>query len=684
MAEKKKEPEKKEEKKEEKYDYLPDFDTEEDYCSWVDDQVTKHPVVKVHHGKWKELISWEDGNQYALWNEADGAVKDVELRIRKAKIVVNLMKPLNETLEGKINFFHHSIGVPNSGEQKDIKGAAVATKLIDYNDYVNFMEEFMEDVKYDLLRPGLACEKWIWDNEAYGYMKLEKKGGKIEDVKAPGEVMGEVVPIFNIRPDPVAKKPKQMRWIIELKEVTRQKLKKAFPKLTEAEIDEMGEKSGGGDKYKGMHEIEEEKDKEEDTYILREHWQKPNDELKKGRMIFSCGGKILWGDKNPSPKYKLPYFFHFYKKTNYSFWAKGPLHFVQNIQRAFNRMVSMIFEHIEAWRPKMAVGKGALKRAQSMTIDDFEIVEVDFNRGGPPVAVRMPELSQQVLAFRDFLEGSVDKVSNVHEVSYARLPQYASRAPASLYSMMLEQENIKLNPMMKRTNKVILERNQFRLELMDMHYSQERMIKIVGENRKAAVEYFSKSDLSQNFDMRLDIGVSLNQSNTIQQRLLLELWREGIFNKEEDRMKIIELLNMGTASHALRTDIVDRDKALRENQAFLDDTYDKERDEGGVFPWIHDDHVIHVNTHTDFGKQEDVQKWPEAKWKEFEKHIMKHVEFLAFLQQGAGAEEPGAGAEAGAGLEAELEAGGGMPGPTPEEGPGMGEELGGPAPAEEM
>lgn len=680
MPEEKKTPEKKEEKKEEKYNYLPDFDDEESYCSWVDKQVKKHPVVKVHHGKWKELIEWENGNQFTLWNESEGSVLPVELKVRKAKIVVNLMKPLNETLEGKINFFHQSIGVPNSGEQKDIKGAAVASKLIDYNDYLNTMEEFMEDIKHDLLRPGIACEKWIWDMDAHGYTKLEKKDS-IENVKAPGEVMGEVVPIFNIRPDPVAKKPKELRWIIELKEVTRQKLKKAFPKLTEIQLDELGQKASDAEKYTGMHEIEAEKDKDEPTYILREHWQRPNEELPKGRMIFSCGGKILWGGPNPSPKYKLPYFFHFYKKTNYSFWPKGPLHFVQNIQRAFNRMVSMIFEHIEAWRPKVAVGKGALKRVGSMTVDNFEIVEVDFNRGGPPVAIRMPELSSQVIAFRDFLEGSVDKVSNVHEVSYARLPQYASRAPASLYSMMLEQENIKLNPMMKRTNATILERNQFRLELMDMHYSQDRMVKIVGENKKAAVEYFSKSDLNQNFDMRLDIGVSLNQSNTIQQRLLLELWREGIFNKEEDRMKIIELLNMGTASHALRTDIVDRDRALRENQAFLDNTYGKKKEDGGVFVWIHDDHALHVNTHTDFGKQEDAQKWEEKRWKDFEEHIMKHVEFLAFLQRGAGAEAP-EGVQGAEGLPGEEVPG--APGPTPEEGPEMGEELGGPAPPEQM
>jgi len=176
----------------------------------------------------------------------------------------------------------------------------------------------------------------------------------------------------------------------------------------------------------------------------------------------------------------------------------------------------------------------------------------------------------------------------------------------------------------------------------------------------------------------LDIGVSLNQSNTIQQRLILELWKEGIFT-QEDRMKIIELLNLGTASHALRSDIVDREKALRENQAFLDDAYGKKREEGGVFCWIHDDHALHINTHTDWGKSEEAQKWPEERWKAFEKHILKHLEWLVALQRGAQTIEKGPGVES-----PREEPGGGMPGPTPGEGPGMGPEIEGTAPPAEM
>lgn len=628
--------------------------SEEEYCSWVNNQAIKHPVVTAHHGKWKELIEWELGNQFSLWSGADSAVMPVTLRIRKKMIVINLMKPLNETIEGKLNFDYHIIGVPNSGERKDVRGAQVATKLIDYNDYVNGIEELMEEMKYDLLRPSISCIKWMYDKNAVG--ALSKKGNKI-----PGEVIGEVVPIFNIRPDPVAKTKAQMRWIVELKEVTKQAVSEAFPDLSDETIDGLSEAKDK--KQEGRYVRQEEVDKDEDTLILKELWARPCELYEKGRLIYSCHDKVLEVKDNPSPDHDIPHFFFFYKKSPYSFWPRGPLHFVQDIQREFNRMISIRSEHHEAWRPKMAVGKGALLRANSMTVDSFELVEVDFNKGGPPVPIRMPELSTQLLDYIHFLEGSIDKVSNVHEVSYARLPQYASRAPASLYSMMLEQENVKLSSMVKRINKTLQDMAKFRLKLMDKHYTHPRLVKIMGEDKSASIEYFEKADLNQNFDVRLERGVSLNQSATIQQRLMLELWNAKILGPE-DRRKIKRMIFEGSGAEEIRADLADSDKAQRENQAFLDKTHKNTRQKGGVAVYMHDDHELHMDSHTDFIKSEEGQQLDDTTYKELSLHIEEHFVYLqrvmAAMQQAQMLSGQGQG-----GQQMAEERMGGTPGPEP-------------------
>lgn len=202
--------------------------SEEEYVSWIDKQVGEHPVVKIHHGHWKELIEWEDGNQFSWYDPSQRAVVPVNLNTREKMVVINLMKPLNETLEGKINFNHSIIGTPNSGEQTDIRGAQVATKLLDYNDAVNDVEEMYEDAKYDLLRPGISCVKWYWDRSHYATIKKGKKGEETGVRSRAGEVVGENVSIFNIRPDPTAKTREKCRWIIEIKEVTKEELKRVY------------------------------------------------------------------------------------------------------------------------------------------------------------------------------------------------------------------------------------------------------------------------------------------------------------------------------------------------------------------------------------------------------------------------------------------------------------------------
>jgi len=613
-----------------------------EFAQWAQDQVTKHPVVTQHHGSWKELIAWEEGDQFSLWNDTKRRMSPVDLVTRKVKCVVNMMKPLIETIDAKIQVQHQVVGTPNSGENKDIFGSQVATRLVNFNDYTVKIDTVLERMKYDLLRPGNACIKWIWDKE-FGSAAVapKKEDGTIDMEKKTtekGDVVAKVVPIFNVRPDPTAKEQADLRWVIEIMEVTEEDLLKAYPKA-KALIEEL--QPGAKDMYVGTNEKEDEKDKAMKTYIVKEFWERASANYPKGRYIVCCQNRVLFKDANPSPKARLPYFFFFYKKNPYSFWSHGPLYYIQDLQRQTNRLVSMELEHIEAWKPKMAVGKGAIKTAAAFTIDPFEMVEVDFTKGEPR-PIPMPELSPQVAAMRDFIIGSIDRVSNVHEVSYARLPQYASRAPASLYQMMLEQESTKLDPLVAAMNATFLDMDQFRLQLMDKHYKMPRLVKIMGKNKSATIGYFESADLSQNFDVRLEQGVSLSQSPTIQVRMITELYAQGILD-QKDKPKILRILNLGTAENELREDMADYEKAMRENQAFIDGKWDKSVKDGGVRIYIHDDHALHLDEHTSLIKSEEATQWKEATFNGLDEHINDHFLVLSFLQAGKTPEEAMAG-----------------------------------------
>ncbi len=619
---------------------------EEEFIKFIDHQVKEHPVVKEHHPSWKTLIHWVDGGeQFSEWDNGANKMIAVPLKKRRLKIVVNLMKPLIEAIEGKINFISSYVGVPNSSDIEDVQAAKIATGLLSNNDDHNKIEALNEDLKYDLIRTGNAFRKWTWEKGDFGYIK-----GKDGPVKQDGELVGSIPSIFNCRPDPTAKRREDMRYFTELAEVTEDSILENF------DIDKtrLKEATDEDSKYEGMFEKESEKDKEESTYIIKYYWERSSKKYPNGRHMIVCGKLILWRGENPALG-EIPYFHYGYKRFGNSLWHTGPPFHVQDLQRQYNRRCSIISEHIEGWKPKMLLPYGSIIKDGAFTADSYELIEYDQSKGEPR-PMQIPELSQQVLADREFYAGAFNTVSNIHEVSYSQLPQYSSRAPASLYSMMLEQENLKIDPMIQRMNKVLLDEGKFRLRMIQHYYKQPRMVKVVGKANESSVQYFSGADLKDNLDIKLSIGVSLHQSKVVQQRLLLELKEKGA---PLDWNKIYKLLGEGDIEQELRGDIADETRAQRENQAFISGAWNKPREKGGVFMYVHDNHDLHLDQHTNLAKTEEAQSWPKEQWDGLQAHIAEHFSLAMALKQMAA--QMG-GANAGAGQPP-------APGPTPPQGP---------------
>jgi hypothetical protein len=610
-------------------------DKEQEHLSFVQKQILTHPVVKVHHGKWKELIEWENGNQFSIWDDTASSMMPVQLKRRKKKVVINLLKPLAEAIEGKLNFTAQFEGIPNSSELRDINGAQVATKLIAHNDYLNDVDALNEDLKYDLIRTGNAFRKWTWETGRFGYVENTKG----EKTKEDGELVGCVPSVFNIRLDPAARGVEDARWIIEIAEVTEEAVCETFGITAEdirvAQSDPSGKVGSGVDglKYKGMNEKEAEKDRDEPTHIVAWYWERTSPAYPEGRHIISIPGTILWAKQNPALG-KLPFFKYGYKRYGSSPWFTGPLHHVQDIQRDFNRMISIISEHVEGWRAKMVMDKNQGLKEGAFTTDSFEILEVDMSKG-PPIPVNMPVLSPEVMNHRDFLIGAKDLVSNVHEVSYSQLPERASRAPASLYAMMVEQENQKIDPMIRRHNRTLKREVQFRLEMMGRYYKNPRMVKIIGVNERSTIAYFSGSKMEGNYDVKLVVGVSIHQSKTIQQRMMLDLKQAGA---PIEWNTIFKLLWEGDISEKIRGDIADEQRASRENQCFLEGTYKKDFKDGGVLILIWDNHAVHLDMHTKLAKTEEAQRWDDETSAAMNAHILQHMGMLKQMMQRAAAE----------------------------------------------
>ena len=181
--------------------------------------------------------------------------------------------------------------------------------------------------------------------------------------------------------------------------------------------------------------------------------------------------------------------------------------------------------------------------------------------------------------------------------------------------------------------------------------------------RAAMVEYFDGSDLNKNFDVKLEVGASLSQSTSIKTRLIIEAWNQNILDPSW-RPKVLRALNIGTAEFDLREDVVDMEKAIRENQAFIDG---KDQEKGAVEWFVHDDHRLHMEYHTTLAKTEEFKSWPDERKARLLEHINLHMQVLALIDQAAQGIVPGAAGGASPqapGVAGTIPPGGGKPGPV--------------------
>ncbi len=181
--------------------------------------------------------------------------------------------------------------------------------------------------------------------------------------------------------------------------------------------------------------------------------------------------------------------------------------------------------------------------------------------------------------------------------------------------------------MVKFVNSTLLKRASYRLMLMEKHYELPRYARIIGRSKEVIVNFLRGVDINSNYDVQLEMGVSLNQSTTVQTQLFIQLFEKGLIGKQDGR-KVLRVLNLGTAEHELRSDIIDDEKAIRENQSFIDGTYKRTRQEGGLNFSIHDDHELHLERHTNLEKSEEANSWEDQRLSDLQQHELMHYTAL--------------------------------------------------------
>jgi hypothetical protein len=158
------------------------------------------------------------------------------------------------------------------------------------------------------------------------------------------------------------------------------------------------------------------------------------------------------------------------------------------------------------------------------------------------------------------------------------------------------------------------------LKVIKYKYDYERTVTLVGKDRKVETLIFKGSDISST-TVRVVEGSMFEQTRSAKQQFVFNLLQSGVLNPEQDKLLILEMLELGAIDKLYDTYSVDLKKAEKEESNWT---------LGNFNTPVRDfqKHEVHIDCHNKWRNSEDYENLPPEIMAIIDDHVMQHQMFL--------------------------------------------------------
>lgn len=457
-------------------------------------------------------------------------------------------------------------------------------------------------------------------------------------VKEPaGDVDFLVRSPFAIRRDPRFQDWRKMRWIFVEETAAREEVVDRFRELVPDIEDKlphdayntspwMADLAGDTFDQTGLPKA---KPPVKDVVTLKRYYERPSREYPSGRFVIYCTPIKLYEGPMPTESREFPIKSFSYMGRPWIFEGKSAVDAAKALQRLFNRILSRFAEHLvrlpAGWL-LVPVTSGIPKR--SFSNETGSIIRY-VPGGGEPKFVFPPFGG---LAWYDKflarLEQSMEERMALPPAVRGQLPKGA-RAARTVELLQEAADSIQAPVLNDLADSWAGFYEQI-LEFMKERFTVERIVSIVGEDKRSETHEFRGDVLPRDWQDRLSVkveaGESLPSSKMMRIEFILTLAsKHGFFGKpgEPDYMKRLgEALDIDAGFMKTDSDI-DVSIAEDENVKIL-------REDPSVNVREYDDHLTHLRVHMMFMKRLVVSK-QEEQANSVLPHLQQHQAAVAKL-----------------------------------------------------
>lgn len=594
----------------------------------IDDFHKRQMERKSFDTVWQMNINFLLGNQYCGIGYG-GSIEEVDKQyFWQEREVFNHIAPIFDMRYAKLTKVKPVMSVlPATTDERDIKTAKVSKKVLSsvYNKFA-LEEKINSALKWSEVC-GTAFYKIVWNKDLGQVVGINENGSNIYN----GDVDISVCSPFEIYPDHnSAEDLDDCDSIIHAKAYTVYQIKEMYGVDVQGEDVKTfilnGVHSGLGGLGYNATATKVTQDVKSNSAIVIERYQRPNKDFPNGRLVIVAGDKLVYDGDLPyingeDGKRDFPFVRQVSNVCPGCFWGNSVIERLIPLQRAYNAVKNRKHEFIN----RLSMGILSVEDG-SVDIDNLEDeglcpgkVLVYRQGADKPTYLSAESIPDGLSDEEDKLLDEFSKisgVSNMFDGSY----NLANMSGTAL-ELIVNQDEARLNASITSLKNAVKLLGKMILRLYKQYAIFPRLAKIVGENGKLEMFYFSSNDVSSD-DVIIDAQNEIGQTLSQRRELLFTLLDKGLlFDKNgvvSSRMKskFLEMFGLGSWESGQDIDELQLKYAEEENLKMLD----------GISLKVSeiDDDDIHYSSHVAFMLQKDFQT-AKAKNPKLEEVFLSHI-----------------------------------------------------------
>ena len=441
-----------------------------------------------------------------------------------------------------------------------------------------------------------------------------------------GDVCLEAKSPFQMFPDPLADTFDECEWVIEECVKSREYVRQRFdvdltpdtpanPGMVEVK---MGSFIPGASPYKGIK--------------LREFWAKPSSKYPNGKRCVWAQGQMLVEDNKPFDG--LPYVMISSIPVPGRLWPTSIAEQLRGPQTELNKVRSQMAENRNRiGNPTLIASRQAIQDPEKFadSVSQPGGIAWSDNTIGPLnqqfMYLEAPAIPEYVVQEVATIQESIEAISGQHETTNAQVPPGVTAASA--INLLQEADDTRLGPAVADYEHQLSKLGGKTLKLVSQFYTDQRTIRIAGDNGAWEIFDFKGAMLRDNCHVQVQTGSAFPHSKAAKQAALQE-WltffvQSGNPPHGRQLAQLIQDFDIGGIDRLIEQWTKDEQQINDENLKLSQGTPLNIND--------YDDDQEHVDGHTDFQKGAKYRGLPQQVQQIFDQHVGLHRQRLAQMAQ---------------------------------------------------